>query len=251
MKKIELSESEINSVSDLLLFKSIVVDKSDVVVDIIKRFGIDPKHRLLGLCEPMSYISQNFIEISQFKNRSNDYRKRFSTVSAMSVLEEQINKEFCTKGIHALELAIKIDALSVFHALLDIGHKDYDSEAVHLAVKHLRPDMLSRLQEEGFDLWKGNKEWGSRPIDTLHLMISFKDELSIMSVSDLYKKFTECLQIIINSAPLEKLIEDFKPYDEENSQYPSNWRIIRQRNIFCELDTIFYNSIHGIDGKDI
>ena len=35
MKNIELSESEIQSVSDLLLFKSIVGDNSEVVTDII------------------------------------------------------------------------------------------------------------------------------------------------------------------------------------------------------------------------
>ena len=57
MKNIELSESEIQSVSDLLLFKSIVGDNSEVVTDIIKRFDIKPNHRIVGLCEPMSYIT--------------------------------------------------------------------------------------------------------------------------------------------------------------------------------------------------
>ena len=250
MKNIELSESEIQSVSDLLLFKSIVGDNSEVVTDIIKRFEIKPNHRIVGLCEPMSYISQNFIEISD--KMDNRYKRRLSSVSAISVLEEQINKEFCTKGIHSLELAIKIDALSVFHALLDAGHKDYDSEVVFLAIKYLRPDMLKRLHEDGFDLWKEHKEWGCRPIDTLHMMISFRDELSIMSISDLFQKFTECLNILIKASEIKNILEYYKPFSEDSEMmFSKGWCTLRERDSFSQLGTIFYNILHGLNEKDI
>lgn len=250
MKNIELNESEIQSVSDLLLFKSIVGDNSEVAVDIIKRFDVQPNHRIIGLCEPMSYISQNFIEISD--KLDNRYKRRLSSVSAISVLEEQINKEFCTKGIHALELAIKIDALSVFHALLDSGHKDYDSEVVFLAIKHLRPDMLKRLYEEGFDLWKEHKDWGCRPIDTLHMMISFKDELSFMSISDLFQKFTDCLHILLKASTTKNILEYFRPFSDENEMtFSRGWCTLRERDSFSQLGTIFYNLIHGLDENDI
>lgn len=250
MRKIELSESEIQSVSDLLLFKSIVGDSSEVATDIIKRFHLKPNHRIIGLCEPMTYISQNFIEISD--RMDNRYKKRLSSVSAISVLEEKINKEFCTKGIHAVELAIKIDALSVFHSLLDAGHKDYESEAVFLAIKHLRPDMLRRLHEEGFDLWKEHKDWGCRPIDTLHMMIAFREEFNYRSISDLFQKFKECLEILLDASTMKDIVAYYHPFGEEPKMLSSGgWCTLRERDTFCQLGTIFYNLLHGLNENDI
>lgn len=251
MLNIQLSESEIYAISDLLLFKAIVTDNPEMAIGVIERFNLKPSHRILNLCEPMSYISQSFLKIYQSKNNPiNEHRNRLSTVSAISVLDEQLYKEFCEKGIHAIDFCIKVDALSVFHALLDIGHKDYNSDAIHLAIKHLKPDMLSRLSEEGYDLWKENLNWNTRPIDTLSLMISYKDELPVMSFPDLYKNLKECFEIIVKSDSLERLIEDYTPYeykdDSEMKEYGNFWSPLRNREIFSELGSIFYNSIHGL-----
>lgn len=248
MKEIKLNDSEIQSLVDILLFKSIIRDESELVIDIIHRFGIDPNHRILGLCEPMSYISQNFLEISQNRSYGYNYRNRWSGINALSMLEEQTYKEFCSKGIHALELAIKIDALSVFHALLDIGHKDYNSQATHLCIRHLRPDMLSRLQEEGFDLWKIHPEWECRPIDTLLMMISFKEELPIVSISDLVKKLSECFEIIAKSGSLKNMVEPniVDSTEEIGEKNHFTWSIVRKRKSAEELGNIFYNCIHGV-----
>jgi hypothetical protein len=68
MDSVKLSKQEIKSVSDLLLFKYIIIDESNAVIDVINRFNIEPDHRIKGLCEPMSYISQNFIELTQYKS---------------------------------------------------------------------------------------------------------------------------------------------------------------------------------------
>jgi hypothetical protein len=160
------------------------------------------------------------------------------------MLEEQTYKEFCSKGIHPLELAIKIDALSVFHALLDIGHKDFNTQATHLCIRHLRPDMLSRLQEEGFDLWQIHPEWECRPIDTLLMMISFKEELPIVSISDLVKKLAECFEIIVKSASLENMVNP--NINQTFEQNVDSWSIVRKRKSAEELGNIFYNCIHGV-----
>jgi hypothetical protein len=244
MKEIKLNDSEIQSLVDILLFKSIIKDESESVIDIIHRFGIDANHRILGLCEPMSYISQNFLEISQNRSYGYRYRNRWSSINALSMLEEQTYKEFCSKGIHPLELAIKIDALSVFHALLDIGHKDFNTQATHLCIRHLRPDMLSRLQEEGFDLWQIHPEWECRPIDTLLMMISFKEELPIVSISDLVKKLAECFEIIVKSASLENMVNP--NINQTFEQNGDSWSIVRKRKSAEELGNIFYNCIHGV-----
>lgn len=244
MINVELSESEINAISDLLLFNAIVSDNPEQAVDVVKRFNLNPNHRILNLCEPMSFISQNFLKI--YQSGLNSDRNRLSTVSAVSVLEEQIYEEFCKKGIHAIDFCIKIDALSVFHALLDIGHKDYSSDAVHLAIKHLKPDMLGRLKEEGYDLWKENPSWNSRPIDTLSLMISYKDELPTMTFPDLYKNLKECFEIIVKSDSIEKLIEPYSPYGYEGQISENLWSPLRNRESFSQLGNFFYNIVHGL-----
>ena len=248
MKRIELHDLEIESLIDILLFKHIISDESESISDVIKRFNIRPNHRILGLCEPMSFISQNFLEISQNRSYGYKFRNRWSGVNAISILEEQTYKEFCSKGTHALELAIKIDALSVFHALLDIGHKDFHTQATHLCIRHLRPDMLLRLSEEGFDLWEINPEWECRPIDTLLMMISFKEELPIVSIRELVKKLSECFEIIVKSGSLRNLIESSTFVESENQQNEQyfRWSVIRKRKTAEELGIIFYKCIHGV-----
>lgn len=248
MKKVELHDLEIQSLIDVLLFKHIISDESEAIVDIINRFGVEPNHRILGLCQPMSYISQNFLEISQNKSYGYKFRNRWSGVNAISILEEQTYKEFCSKGVHAVELAIKIDALSVFHALLDAGHKDFHTQATHLCIRHLRPDMLLRLYEEGFDLWKIHPEWECRPIDTLLMMVSFKEELPMVSISELVKKLSECFEIIVKSGSLENLIQTSIPEESEDRQndHHFTWSVVRKRKSAEELGNIFYKCIHGV-----
>ena len=255
MKQIQLTDSEIKSVVDLLLFKSIINDEPESISRIIRDFNLKPNHRILGLCEPMSYISKNFIEISEKKNYALRNKGKLSSISAISILEEQINKEFCTNGIHALELAIKIDALSVFHTLLDIGHIDYDTNSTHLCVRYLRPDMLLRLKEEGFDLWGENSDWGYRPIDTLLMMISFKEENPDVGADELLRKLSECFEIIIKSNSFEKVTESYNYFtshkdgfsEQESDKYNSFYfSLVRKRKTLEELGDIFHNVIHGL-----
>lgn len=240
MPSIKLSNREINSVSDLLLFKYIIIDESNAVIDVLQRFNIEPEHRIKGLCEPMSYISQNFIELTQYKSVGS--KNRVGRLSAISVLEEQIIKEFCFQGVHALDLTVRVDALSAFHALLDYGHKDYSSQAVHLAVKYLRVDMLSRLAEEGYDLWTIHPDWESRPIDTLFAMLSFQEELWFSNISNVNDQIAECLKIILENSELSKIVGT---RDDKTGIYSSS--IIRKRNrIVSEIEEIFYKAIHGL-----
>jgi hypothetical protein len=241
MNSIILSNQELKSVQDLLLFNYIIVDESNAVIDILKRFNIENNHKINGLCQPMSYISQNFIELTQYK--SYGFENRINKLSAISILEEQIIKEFCFKGVHALDLAIKIDALSVFHALLDYGHKDLSSQAVHVAVKYLRTDMLNRLAEEGFDLWNIHPDWESRPIDTLLTMISFQEELPFFKSSNLNEKISDCFDIIVKNSDLSNFISSKKQETQIYNTHP----IIRKRNsIVKEIEENFYKVIHGL-----
>ena len=241
MYLVKLSKQEIKSVSDLLLFKYIIIDESNAVIDVIKRFNIEKDHRIKGLCEPMSYISQNFIELTQYKSLGS--KNRIGRLSAISVLEEQIVKEFCMKGVHALDLTIKIDALSVFHALLDYGHKDINSQAVHLAVKYLRIDMLSRLAEEGYDLWLVHPEWEARPIDTLFAMISFQEELPFVKGRNINKELAECLDIIVHNSDLSKFISTT---GEEYRIYNGNPIIRKRKGLVPEIEEILYKVVHGL-----
>lgn len=241
MKSISLSNQELKSVQDLLLFKYIIIDESNAVIDIIKRFEIKDNHRIKGLCEPMSYISQNFIELTQYKSLGT--KNRIGKLSAISILEEQIIKEFCFKGVHALDLAIKLDALSVFHALLDYGHKDLSSQAVHLAVKYLRIDMLSRLAEEGFDLWKVHPEWESRPIDTLFTMISFQEELPLFNESNINDSLSECFDIIIKNSNISHFIAS---NNNELGIYSVRPIIRIRKGIVKEIEENFYKVVHGL-----
>lgn len=240
MPSIKLTNREIESVSDLLLFKYIIIDESNAVIDVIERFNIESDHRIKGLCEPMSYISQNFIELTQYKSVGS--KNRLGRLSAISVLEEQIIKEFCFKGVHALDLSIRIDALSVFHALLDYGHKDYTSQAVHLAVKYLRVDMLSRLAEEGYDLWMVHPDWESRPIDTLFAMISFQEELWFTNISNINGQIAECFKIILENSDSSKLVG----IKDDKSGIYSNSIIRKRKGLVSEIEEIFYKAIHGL-----
>lgn len=241
MVSINLLKQEIKAVSDLLLFKYIVIDESNAVIDVLKRFDIDSNHRIKGLCEPMSYISQNFIELTQYNYLGS--KNRMGRLSAISVLEEQIVKEFCMQGVHALDLAIKIDALSVFHALLDYGHKDVNSQAVHIAVKYLRVDMLNRLAEEGYDLWLVHPEWEARPIDTLFAMISFQEELPFLSGANINSQLAECLDIIIKNSHLSKFIsttgDDYRIYN-------GNPIIRKRKGLLPEIEETFFKVVHGL-----
>lgn len=241
MVSVKLLNQEVKSVSDLLLFKYIVIDEANAVIDVLKRFDIEPEHRIKGLCEPMSYISQNFIELTQYKSLGS--KNSIGRLSAISVLEEQIIKEFCLKGIHALDLAIKIDALSVFHALLDYGHIDYNTQAVHLAVKYLRVDMLNRLAEEGYDLWIIHSDWESRPIDTLFTMFSFQEELPFIKGVNVNKQLAECLDIIIKNSEIYKFISttgiDYRIYN-------GNPIIRKRKGLAPEIEEIFFKVIHGL-----
>lgn len=242
MTAIPLTRKEAIRVADLLLFNSIVLDESESVINIIERFNIPPDHKILGLCEPMSYISKNFLEISTLKNA------RMPTLNAISVLEEEMVKTFCMEGIHALELAIKVDAIITFHALLDIGHRDIESKVVHLAVKCIKPDMLSRLAEDGFDLWGVHSDWMSRPIDILYAMVRFRDDIpSIFKESDSIEKLTECLKIIIENKRGMKDI--LYPCYEVGNNKPTSYnggRLIRKRDFgIPEMDIIMCAIAHG------
>lgn len=241
MITVKLLKQEVKSVSDLLLFKYIVIDESNAVIDVLKRFDIEPDHRIKGLCEPMSYISQNFIELTQYKSSLS--KNRIGRLSAISVLEEQIVKEFCMRGVHALDLAIKIDALSVFHALLDYGHKDLNSQAVHLAVKYLRIDMLNRLAEEGYDLWLVHPEWEARPLDTLFAMISFQEELPFISAININDQITECFDIIVKNSELSKFISTSS---DDYRIYNGNPIIRKRKGLFPEMEEIFFKVVHGL-----
>lgn len=241
MKSVNLSNQELKSVQDLLLFKYIIIDESNAVIDVIKRFEIKDNHRIKGICEPMSYISQNFIELTQYKSLG--AKNSMGRLSAISVLEEQIVKEFCMKGVHALDLAIKIDALSVFHALLDYGHKDLNSQAVHLAVKYLRIDMLNRLTEEGFDMWKIHPDWESRPIDTLFTMISFQEELPFFSKANINNDIAECFDIIVKNSNTSNFIVS---NNKELGIYNSSPIIRKRKGIVKEIEEIFYKVVHGL-----
>jgi hypothetical protein len=241
MVSIKLLNQEVKAVSDLLLFKYIVIDESNAVIDVLKRFEIYPEHRITGLCEPMSYISQNFIELTQYKSIGS--KNNIGRLSAITVLEEQIIKEFCLKGIHALDLAIKLDALAVFHALLDYGHKDVKSQAVHLAVKYIRVDMLNRLAEEGYDLWFVHPDWESRPIDTLFTMLSFQEELPFIKGMNVNEELAECLDIIIKNSEIYRFIsttgDDYRIYN-------GNPIIRKRKGLAPEIEEIFFKVIHGL-----
>jgi hypothetical protein len=243
MKKkqiVELYKSEIQSVSDILLFKSIIIDESDAVINVIKRFDLPRNHKLLGICEPIAYISQNFLEITnhQYRGYGNSSLKLASTL----ILEDNINNEFCKRGIHALELAIKIDALSTFHALLDIGHYDYSTQAVYLCIKYLRNDMLQRLAEEGFDLWLEHIDWESRPIDVLMTMISFQEELPFYRTPNINQLVVESLEILYENSPLYNFVKT-KSKNSTNDLSP----IIRKRKgLLIEIESVFLKMAHGL-----
>jgi hypothetical protein len=241
MQSVKLTNQELKSVVDLLLFKYIIIDESNAVVDVIKRFGISPEHRIKGLCEPMSYISQNFIELTQYKSLGS--KNRIGRLSAISVLEEQIVKEFCFKGVHALDLSIKLDALSVFHALLDYGHKDYCSQAVHIAVKYLRVDMLLRLAEEGYDFWLVHPDWEARPIDTLLTMMSFQEELPFLTGTNINQQIADCFDIIVKNSDLSKFISIS---GENYGIYNGNPIVRKRKGIVPEIEEIFYKVVHGL-----
>lgn len=241
MYSVNLTNQEIKSVVDLLLFKYIIIDESNAVIDVLKRFEIGSDHRIKGLCEPMSYISQNFIELTQYKSLGS--KNSIGRLSAISVLEEQIVKEFCFKGVHALDLSIKLDALSVFHALLDYGHKDFSSQAVHIAIKYLRVDMLYRLAEEGYDLWLVHPDWEARPIDTLLTMLSFQEELPFISGLNTNQQIAECFDIIAKNSDLSKFIS----ITSENYRIYNGNPIVRKRKGTApEIEEIFYKVVHGL-----
>ena len=239
-KSIELYNKEIKSVVDLLLFKNIIIDESDGVLDIIKRFNLPSNHKILGICEPMAYISQNFLEITNHKYKN--YGRSNLKMASTMILEEQVNEEFCKRGIHALDLSIKIDALSTFHALLDLGHYDYSSKAVYLSIQYLRNDMLFRLAEEGFDLWVEHPDWESRPIDILMTMISFQEELPFLRERNINDLVSESLDIIYTHSPLKKFV-----ISNEIGNKTQNSPVIRKRKgLLPEIESVFLKIVHGI-----
>lgn len=239
-KSIELYNQEIQSVTDLLLFKYIVIDESEAAIDIIKRFDLPSNHKILGICEPMAYISQNFLEITNNKYRG--YGNSNLKMASTMILEDEVNKEFCTRGIHALELAIKIDALSTFHALLDYGHYDYSTQSVHLCIKYLRNDMLLRLAEEGFDLWAEHIDWESRPIDILMMMISFQEELPFLRKKNVNDLVIESLNIIYTHSPLRKFVIS----DDKNTTNDVKPVIRKRRGLLPDIEDVFLKIAHGL-----
>ena len=239
-KSVELYNQEIRSVTDLLLFKYIIIDESEAVIDIISRFNLSTNHKILGICEPMAYISQNFLEITNQKYRA--YGNRNLKMASTMILEDEVNKEFCKRGIHALELSIKIDALQTFHALLDNGHYDYTTQAVYLCIKYLRNDMLLRLAEEGFDLWMEHIDWEMRPIDILLTMISFQEELPFMKKKNINDLVSESLEIFYTNSPLRKFV-----ISKENLIKQDINPIIRKRKgLATEIENVFLKMAHGL-----
>lgn len=239
-KSVELYNQEIRSVTDLLLFKYIIIDESEAVIDIICRFNLTTNHKILGICEPMAYISQNFLEITNHKYRG--YGNSNLKMASTMILEDEVNKEFCKRGIHALELSIKIDALQTFHALLDYGHYDYGTQAVYLCIKYLRNDMLLRLAEEGFDLWMEHIDWESRPIDMLMTMISFQEELPFMRKKNINDLVSESLEIFYTNSPLRKFVIS----NENRIKEDINPIIRKRKGLATEIENVFLKMAHGL-----
>lgn len=241
-----MTRSESLVVADLLLFKAILKDDSESAVNIIERFDLKPDHKILGLCEPMSFIAQNFLEISKIKYGDHP-RRDTRGLSVISILEEETVDAFCQKGVHAVDLAITIDALTTFHAILDAGHKDVTSNSVYLSIKHLKPDMLLRLYEEGYDLWGINAEWSSRPIDTIISMGAFKDDLLSMQSDDAHERLAECLQIVLNARKDNECLIHLDKRKEHPTLY-NGGRVLRHRSFGVpELDCIMSLVTHGLD----